>query len=231
MDIRILHYLEGAAQAEGIAVVIDVFRAFTTAVFFAANGAERIIPVDDIALAYQLKALNPEYILAGERGGIIQEGFDYGNSPAAIENKQFAGNTVVITTSAGTQGLAEAAKHAEEVITGSFVNAAAAARWIRSRSPRVVSLICMGWNGKEPADEDTLYAEYLRGLLTDNPKSFSGIPDFLHHESTTMNFLKTGGNSDEAQRDFDLCLSLDQVDFVLRVRPGSPMELVQETPK
>ena len=230
MDIRILHYLEGAAQAEGIAVVIDVFRAFTTAVFFAENGAERIIPVDDIALAYQLKARNPDYLLAGERGGMIQEGFDYGNSPAAIENRQFAGKTIVITTSAGTQGLAEAAKHADEVITGSFVNAAAAAEWIRSRSPGVVSLICMGWNGREPADEDTLYAEYLQGLLTGNPKSFSETADFIRNESTTMHFLKTGVNSAEAQRDFDLCLSLDRAGFVLRVRPGSPMELVQETP-
>ena len=45
MNIRILQCVEGAKEAEGLTVVIDVFRAFSTACYVMANGAERIIAV------------------------------------------------------------------------------------------------------------------------------------------------------------------------------------------
>lgn len=39
----------------------------------------------------------------GERGGIMPEGFDYGNSPTEIEGIDFSGRTIVHTTSNGTK--------------------------------------------------------------------------------------------------------------------------------
>lgn len=45
MEINILQLVEGAKQAKGIVVVIDVFRAFSTAIYAVGNGAEKIIPV------------------------------------------------------------------------------------------------------------------------------------------------------------------------------------------
>ena len=100
MKIEILHLVEGARKAQGLAVVIDVFRAFSTACYAVRNGAEQIIPVGDLKLAYQLKKENPSFVLMGERGGKIQPGFDYGNSPAQIEKVSFSGKTIVQTTSA-----------------------------------------------------------------------------------------------------------------------------------
>ena len=48
-------------------MVIDVFRAFTTACFVISNGAEKLIPIADINAAYDLKKRNPDYFNGGKR--------------------------------------------------------------------------------------------------------------------------------------------------------------------
>ena len=55
MKIKILQLIEGARQAAGVTVVIDVFRAFSVEAYLMSGGAEKIIPVGDIQLAYQYK--------------------------------------------------------------------------------------------------------------------------------------------------------------------------------
>jgi 2-phosphosulfolactate phosphatase len=44
MHIDILDLIEGAKQAQGLTVIIDVFRAFSTACYVVRNGARQIIP-------------------------------------------------------------------------------------------------------------------------------------------------------------------------------------------
>lgn len=63
MNIRILTSLKQADKAEGITVVIDVLRAFTTTCYVFASGAKRIISVADLDEAYAIKKLHPDYIL------------------------------------------------------------------------------------------------------------------------------------------------------------------------
>lgn len=164
MQIQILQQLEGAKKAKGIAVIIDVFRAFTTECFFIANGAKQLFAVGEQNIAYTLKKQHPDYILAGERNEIMLEGFDYGNSPANIEHIDFTGKTVVHTTSAGTQGIANAC-YADEILTGSFVNALAISKYIKKQNVSVVSLVCMGKAALSPTEEDTYCAEYIKSLL------------------------------------------------------------------
>ena len=48
MDIRIDSMLPGAERAVGAVVIIDVFRAFTTAAVALAGGADKIIVVGDV---------------------------------------------------------------------------------------------------------------------------------------------------------------------------------------
>jgi len=119
MKIKILHLIDGAKQARGLTVIIDVFRAFSTACYVFGNGAKKIIPLGDIDIAHKLKKENPNFLLIGERFGKKPEGFDYGNSPTQIENVDFTDKTIIQTTSAGTQGIANAT-NADEIITGGF---------------------------------------------------------------------------------------------------------------
>ena len=86
MNVKILELISGAQKATGLTVIIDVFRAFSTACYVVNNGAERIIPVGDIDSAYDIKRSNPSYVLIGERKGMKPPNFDHGNSPAQIEH-------------------------------------------------------------------------------------------------------------------------------------------------
>ena len=109
MKIEILQLIEGARVAKGLVVIIDVFRAFSTACYAFHKGVHTIIPVGDIERAYQLKENNPDYVLVGERDEKRPPGFDFGNSPTHINEAVLQGKTMVHTTSSGTQGIANAA--------------------------------------------------------------------------------------------------------------------------
>ena len=131
MSIKIFQLIEGAKQATGLAVIIDVFRAFTVEAYLVNNGVQKLIPVGNKQIAYDYKEKHKDCILIGERRGIMLEGFDYGNSPTQIEKIDFSGKTVVHTTSSGTQGIANT-QNAKEILTGSLVNAKAIAEYIKS---------------------------------------------------------------------------------------------------
>ena len=126
MKIRIIN---NAKEATGIAVIIDVFRAFTVEPYLINNGVEKLIPVGDMKIAYNYKKKDENCILIGERNGIKLPGFDYGNSPSQIENIDFKGKIVIHTTSCGTQGIVNAI-NAKEILTGSLVNAKAISKYI-----------------------------------------------------------------------------------------------------
>ena len=161
MNIQILHLIEGAKQAKGVTVVIDVFRAFSVEAYLMEGGAETIYPVGSIDFAYQYKKDHPEILLVGERHGVMCEGFDLGNSPTQAVETDVRGKTILHTTSAGTQGIANAT-NADVVLTGSLVNAKAIARYIKALNPTDVSLVCMGLEAVEPSEEDTMCAEYIK---------------------------------------------------------------------
>ena len=160
MKIKTFKFLEGAAKAEGLTVIIDVFRAYTTAAYLFANQAEKIFIVSKVETARTLKEELNNPVLIGERKGIKIEDFDFNNSPYFISQHNFKGKEIILSTSAGTKGII-AAENAAEIITGSFVNFSAAAEFIKSKNPKTVSLVAMGNNGVAEADEDNLYADQL----------------------------------------------------------------------
>lgn len=165
MNIKIVN---DAEQATGLAVIIDVFRAFTVEPYLINNGAKKLIPVGDMQIAYNYKKKDNNFILIGERNGIILPGFDYGNSPSQIENIDFSGKTIIHTTSCGTQGIVKAI-NAKKIITGSLVNAKAIARYITKNKINEISLVALCRTGKLPADEDILCAKYIKSLVEDKP--------------------------------------------------------------
>ena len=198
-------------------VIIDVFRAFSVACYAVDNGAAQIIPIGEIQLAYQLKAENSDYILMGERGGKIQPGFDYGNSPSQIAGLDFSGKTVIQTTGAGTQGFANA-QRADLLVSGSFVNADAVVAFIRLKSPAQVSLVCMGNRGVEPNPEDTLCGEYIRDKLLGRPIDRRQVVRQLKNITTAQKFLDPS-KPWFPNTDLDLCIDINRFGFVLIAEP------------
>lgn len=215
MDIKIYELLEGAKSATGLAVVIDVFRAFSVESYLFNGGAEKIIPVADINIAYDYKQKNPDFLLVGERGGKICEGFDFGNSPSQIKGANLCGKTVVHTTSAGTQGLF-GAKNAQVVLGACLANAAATAKYILKYGYKEISLVCMGLEGKIPTEEDLLCAQYIKSLLEGNPMPLEDGIENLKHTSGAK-FFDPAQNDAFPQADFPLCTKPDLFNFALRL--------------
>ena len=218
MKIKILHMIEGAKAARGITVVIDVFRAFSVEAYFLAGGAEKIIPVGDADLAYKLKEENPDMILSGERHGKIIPGFDVGNSPSELMKLDVKGKTVVHTTSAGTQGIANAV-NADEILGGSLVNAKATAEYIKRSGAEEVSLVCMGLEALSETEEDNLCAYYIKSLLEETELDMPTEIEKLKYTSGAK-FFDKAQNDVFPEADFGLCTQVDKFDFVLKLKMG-----------
>ena len=155
-----------------------------------------------------MKRSDPELFLAGEIGGRPIPGFDVGNSPSAIERLDLSGRRVVQRTSSGTQGVV-AATAAQAIVLGSFVIAAATVRYLRERAHEV-TIVAMGQNAQEDADEDLLCARYLAAALRAEP-----LP------STQVTLLgddpAVGWADWFPRRDAELALEVDRFSFALPV--------------
>ena len=215
MEIKILQLLEGARKAQGLTVIIDVFRAFSTACYAFDRGIQRIYPVGDLEKAYQLKQQNPAFILVGERNEQKPKGFDFGNSPSQLLESNLDGKIMVHTTSSGTQGIANA-QEADEIITGSFVNAQAIINYIRRQNPAKVSLVCMGYSCQYPTDEDTLLGIYIKNELEGKTNDFTAMVEQIR-TGDGARFFSPEKQEWAPKADFDLCLSLNRFNFVLKV--------------
>ena len=207
--------IEGAKQATGVTVIIDVFRAFSVEAYLMNSNVEKIIPVGDMQIAYDYKKKNSEVILVGERHGKILPGFDFGNSPSQLQGADLAGKTVIHTTSAGTQGIANA-KGADVILTGSLVNANAIAKYILKNKYQDVSLVCMGLEATTPTEEDTMCAEYIKSILEGNPMELKDKIEKLKVTSGAK-FFDLSQQDVFPERDFYLCTDVDKFDFVLKL--------------
>jgi len=210
--------LAGAREAEGIAVVIDVLRAFTCTAFMMHLGADRTALLAEPEAVLRLKH-EQGYLAVGEIEGRMVRGFDLGNSPSQIlaaGRALFAGRIVAQRTSAGVTGAVAAAHRAEAVILGSYVTAGAIARHIRDLSPppQVVSLVDMGSAGKEVTPDDEACADYIEHLLTGRAYDHvAALHRIVEHECT-QKFLR-GDQPHYPPADPVYCLQRDLFNFVL----------------
>jgi 2-phosphosulfolactate phosphatase len=214
MKVKILEFVEGARNAKGVAVIIDVFRAFSVACYAIDSGAVRIIATAEISEALKLKTTYKSCILVGERDEKKIPGFDFGNSPTEIIKADLSGKTVIQTTTAGTQGLINAI-HADAVLTGSFVNASAIVKYIKSINPDQVSLVAMGYRATNSAQEDLLCAEMIAAELQ-NEKFIpeNRISDLQN--SAGKRFFDPVNIEFSPPTDFFLCTMVNRFNFVLK---------------
>ena len=150
-------------QAEGTVIVIDVVRAFTTAAFAFSAGAIEVVLVGGVDEALALRDRMPDAWVMGEVDGLQPEGFDLGNSPAALAGLDLAGRRFIQRTSAGTQGVVCSSDRAERLLACSLCCAAATARRVRELAPDIVTMVVTGIQagGRENnnGDEDVACAD------------------------------------------------------------------------
>ena len=210
--------LAGARKARGIAVIIDVLRAFSSAAFMFHLGAEQIVLAAQADEVLRLRA-DKGYLAVGEVGGVPVPGFDLGNSPSRIlaaGRACFAGRTVALRTSAGVQGAVAAAPRSDQILLGSYVTARATARTIRALTPAppLVSLVAMGDGARKATPDDERCADYFEHLLTGKDYDHLAALEEIVEHACTQKFL-TGEQDHYPPADPLYCLQRDLFDFAI----------------
>jgi 2-phosphosulfolactate phosphatase len=143
-------------KENAIVVIVDILRATTAICTAFEHGALKIIPVSKVEDTNRYK--NSGYKIAGERDGIVIPGADFGNSPFNFTKENVQGQSIVITTTNGTQAI-EMAKDCRQVIIGSFLNIDAVHDYLVEKMEHII-VLCAGWKNKFNM-EDSLFAGAL----------------------------------------------------------------------
>ena len=147
-----------------IAIVVDVLRATTAMVRAISAGGRAIIPCLEVEEARSVAStFSPESVLlAGERMGLLIEGFDLGNSPSTFDRERCEGRTVVMTTTNGTRAIL-ASVDADRVLIASFGNLDATSR-VAASSGLAVHIVCSGTDGRISWEDALLAGAIVRGV-------------------------------------------------------------------
>ncbi len=215
MEIRMGSLVRDAREATGTAIIIDVFRAFTTAAIAFDRGATQITLVAEAQDALELHRNGVGDLLMGEVDGRRPEGFDFGNSPHEISHADLAGKSLVQSTRAGTVGVATA-ENAGAIYLGSFVVAQATAEAIRRQKPDVVSIIAMGDQGRVRSDEDEQCGIYLRNIMENRCPDFNAVKSLIMTGGATQKFFDPRQPQYHPE-DVSLALDLDRYPFAMRI--------------
>lgn len=136
------------AAPASVAVVVDVLRATSTVAQALAAGYRRVLCCAEIEEALELRAEVPDALVGGERNAVQVEGFDVGASPR--EFLEARAETLILSTTNGTRAILRAARQCEQVVLGSLLNLAAAARVLEDVDSVVV---CAGFKGAFALDD------------------------------------------------------------------------------
>lgn len=207
--------LETCHDAEGVVVVVDVLRAFTTTAHAFDRGAEEILLVSTVDEAFELRRQQPDLLLMGELDGYPVEGFDLPNSPSAIAKLDLSHRRLVLRTTAGSQGAVLAA-HAKDMYVASFSVATSTALSIARHHPKVVTFIETGLTSKGGGEEDTACADYIASLLLKAPLDKSDIEKRVISSEAAFKFSDSEGDS-FPRSDLTQALKIDQFNFSMKV--------------
>jgi 2-phosphosulfolactate phosphatase len=197
-----------------VTVVIDVFRAFTTAAYVLdKRPASYMLAVKQSVISNLAKKhINPLVIGKPEKG---MEGDMYTipNSPTRVLEVKVLDRDVIHRTEAGAKGVLQACE-ADMILAASFVNAAATAKYIKTLKDPQVTIMPMGHEGVTPSLEDTVCAEYIQAVTSGKKMNLAPyIPQFK--EGPGKYFF----SKDQWQypsEDFDRCLEVDRFDFAIQ---------------
>jgi 2-phosphosulfolactate phosphatase len=207
--------LASCSSATGLAVVIDVLRAFTTAGYLFSAGVDEIILASGVQEAFQLRKELPDCLLLGEIDGIKVQGFDLGNSPSEIMERNLTGKRVIQRTTAGTQGVV-LASHASPILTAALTNLSATVGYIKKLSPPKVTLIQTGlFPDQGWGDEDVACADAIDYMLSGRAVDRDEIAHRVRLSRSGSHY--DGTRPDFPPKDLEMALDFDRFNFAMLV--------------
>lgn len=211
-----LNRLQNEPSRFDAVVVIDVLRSFTTAAVALARGVPAIYPVEAVSAAFNLANRIERACLVGAvAGGNSIDGFEFGNSPAALLAADLGQRPVVMSTAAGVRGL-QRFHGASHLFAASLVCGKATAAAIRQCCPSSVCFVITGdWVDRD-GDEDVACADYIEALLSGQQPDPAEYAARVRHSDFGERF-RSGRYAHLPLADLDLAAEVDRFDFAMPV--------------
>jgi 2-phosphosulfolactate phosphatase len=210
--VQIIHLtgIEGARNARGVVVVIDVLRSFTVSAYALAGGARECLLVPTIAEARALHAKIPGSLLSAEEEALPVPGIPISNSPTQVKAAELHDRVLIQRSSAGTNVMA-AVESADAIYAASLVVAQATVNACLSVRPRLLTLIA---SADHP--EDHACATYMEGLVRGDGPDLDRLLQPLR-DSDRYARAMSGQWPGFPQSDLELSLATDRFDFAMPV--------------
>src|SRR5258708_16102343 len=103
--------LEGARNAKGVVVVIDVLRSFTVSAYALAGGARECLLVSTVDDARELANQIPDATICAEEDALPVPGIAISNSPTQVAAARVRGRTLIQRSTAGTPAISAVKSH------------------------------------------------------------------------------------------------------------------------
>jgi 2-phosphosulfolactate phosphatase len=200
--------LEGARQARGVVVVIDVLRSFTVSAYALAAGARECLLVPTTEAARALHDKIPGSLICAEEDALPVPGIPISNSPTQIQAAGVKDRVLVQRSSAGTTVIS-AVEAADELYAASLVVAKATAIACLSKKPQTVTLIA---SADHP--EDHACSLYIEGLLRGEELDVDALLQPLR-ESDRFAKVMSGAWPGFPRTDLELSLVPNRFDFAM----------------
>jgi 2-phosphosulfolactate phosphatase len=216
--------IDGALQARGIAVVIDVIRSFSVSAYALAGGARECRLVKTTAEARALAASIPGALLSAEENTLPIAGIAISNSPTQITEADLKERVLVQRSSAGTQVTA-AVPPGVDIFAASLVVARATVQACLLRRPSHITLIA---SADHP--EDHACARYMEAIIRGEEPDVDQLLQPLR-DSERYARAMSGTWPGFPPSDLELCLKPDRFNFAMPVTPrGAYLSLTEQTP-
>jgi 2-phosphosulfolactate phosphatase len=208
--VEIVHAMgvEGARNARGTVVVIDVLRSFTVSAYALAGGARECILVSTVEEARRLGQQHPGAVLCAEENALPIPGIAISNSPTQIAATDLVGKTLIQRSSAGTPVMG-AVESGDAMFAGSLVVASATAQACLLRNPSTVTLVASA-----DFPEDHACARFIKAALCGTTVDLDALLEPLL-ESERYRRLMAGLWPGFPPTDVELALAVDRFDFAM----------------
>ena len=214
--IKITQGTDHAYPPADINIVIDVIRAFTVSHIAFLLGVREIWLVNTVAEAWALKEINPEYLLAGEVGGLPIQDFELDNSPYTFSTADIAHKSLVQKTSNGVRATL-LALNADLILVTGLSNAKRTALHAKNRASTKRNCVINIIASHASDDDDLACAEYIRDILQDsNTVKIQEIQSRILASRLAKKFFDPENLAFNA-KDMDFCTQEVDCDFVMEV--------------
>ena len=204
--------VDGARQARGVVVVIDVLRSFTVSAYALAGGARECRLVRTVDEARALAARTPGAVLCAEENALPVAGIAISNSPTQIRDLDLTDRVLIQRSTAGTQAAA-AVVESDAIFAASLVVARATVQACLLRSPETLTLVA---SADHP--EDHACALYMEALIRGERPDLDRLLQPLR-ETDRYRKVRNGDWPGFPPSDLDLALSPDRFEFAMPVTP------------